>query len=127
MITTYYCEPGVKIRLWEKVYAFDQDGRLSTDNEELQSALELSPAFLSGKITREGYPYDRAYKLYSHVLNEFIWVVRDREKFNHLKGIVYDAKEIIKLKSMDLTSDELKKVHEVKKVFGASMESEQNN
>lgn len=73
-------------------------------------------------------PLRVAVKLYSPILEGYLWVVQDRERWPHLKGgdvPVYDAEEIMELEGKGLTPDELKVVHETKKVFkGTRINSE---
>lgn len=98
-----------------------------------QSEMELQPGQIitlphdiairllnEGKIT----PIEKvAYKVWSEILQAYLWVVADDEDIKALRaeGIseaVYTADEIEKLKGIDKGS--LKAVHKVKKVFESS-------
>jgi len=127
---TYLYKPGVKIRLWEKVYSFDRDGRLITDDETLQSAIEKSPPFQAGEIMKEVKPLRVAVKIYSTILGGYLWVVQDRERWPHMEGgdvPLYDAQEIRELQEKNPSKEELKAVHEIKKVFKGSTVTDNQN
>lgn len=70
-----------------------------------------------GKIT----PIEKvAYKVYSEILQTYLWVVDTDEDMHSLRGhgiseAIYTADEIKRLKGMD--KDSLKAIHKVKEVF----------
>lgn len=113
-------KPGFKFRIRENVYAFNEKGLFSTEEESLKKVLEKSPPFLSGEMKKKIEPLRVAVKVYSHILGGYLWVVQDRECWPHLEGgdvPVYDAQEIQELKGKGLTPEELKFLHETKKAF----------
>jgi len=64
-----------------------------------------------------------AYKVYSEILEAYLWVVETDEDMHSLRGQetqepIYTIKECSKLKSIDRAA--LKDIHEVKKVFEKS-------
>lgn len=70
-----------------------------------------------GKITPIGRV---AYKVYSEILQAYIWVVQDDKNMEALKSkgvseAVYTADEIERLKEVD--KDHLKAIHKVKETF----------
>ena len=74
-----------------------------------------------GKIT----PVEKiAYKVYSQILQDYLWVVSDEGDMRALRAsvnvteVIYTAAEISKLKSMD--KEGLKAVHSVKEAFPKS-------
>lgn len=71
-----------------------------------------------------------AYKLYSEILQDYLWVVADDEDIKALKAsenvteAIYTADEVRKLKDTD--KEGLKAVHRVKEVFEDSKVEEVN-
>lgn len=127
MNTIFEYKPGFKFRIREDVYAFNENGLFSTEEESLKEVLEKSPPFLSGEMKKKSEPFRIAVKLYSHILDGYLWVVQDSNDWPGLKEKeepVYDAKEIKELQGMDLTPEELKAVHEVKKAFKGTIQGQ---
>ena len=74
-------------------------------------------------IEAQKSPLRVAVKMYSPILEGYLWVVQDRESWPHLESMdvpVYDAGEIQELEGKGLTPSELKALNETKKVFKGS-------
>lgn len=81
---------------------------------------EAMPLIEAGIITPEGRV---AYKVYSNILQSFLWVVQDDAGAEELRaegitGAVYTGHEIAELRGLD--REGLKAVHNVKTVFEKS-------
>jgi hypothetical protein len=71
-----------------------------------------------------------AVKLYSPLLGGSLWVVQDRERWPNLEGgevPVYDVQEIQELTEKRVTLEELKAAHEVKKIFKATIQGQEEH
>ncbi len=125
MHSTYTYMPVFKFKVHDKVYAFQENGTFITADKIIQTALEKSPPYISGEMTKKE-PLRVAVKIYSPILEGYLWVVQDRDKWHCLGGEqepVYDAGEISELKRHNPTPDELRAAHEVKKTFGGVITS----
>jgi len=122
MEATYHYKPNVKVKLWDEVYEFDSEGRLSTGDRRLQTAIESSEVYRSGRI-RKYEPLRVAVKVYSPVLEGYLWVVQDGKNWLMLLESgepVYDAEEISELERTSPSPEVLRAAHDVKKVFSGS-------
>lgn len=127
MLRTYTHKPGFKFQVFDKVYAFQEDGTFTTTDEIMQTALEQSRYFRAGEMTFKEEPLRVAVKIYSPILEGFLWVVQDSGDWPHLheNGVpVYDAGEIRELKRLRLSPDELRAACNVKKVFKGQLFAE---
>ncbi len=66
------------------------------------------------------------YKIYSKILDEYLWVAANDEELKKLIGegtteVIYTQDEILKLFSLNLSDDAIKKIHSVKKTFRGSV------
>ena len=69
------------------------------------------------------HPLRVAVKMYSPILEGYLWVVQDAEDWPRLKEAgdpVYDAREIRELEGKGLPPEMLKAAHEAKRAFKGS-------
>jgi hypothetical protein len=121
---TYQYKPGFRFKFKEQVYSFGADGLFTTDDRQIQAALEKCRPFISGEMKRQAEPLRYAVKIYSPILGGYLWVVQDKEAQPNIiseEVPVYEADEIEELGRLKgLTHEELRLVHEAKKVFKGS-------
>ena len=128
MNTFFIYKPGFKFKIRDDVHAFNENGLFATEDELLQTVLEKSPPFISGDMKKKIEPLRVAVKIYSPILEGYLWVVQDTDDWPHLRcgdAPVYDAHEIRELEARKLSPDELKVAHEVKKVFKGTIQGKE--
>ncbi|ODS33671.1 MAG: hypothetical protein SCARUB_01191 [Candidatus Scalindua rubra] len=101
--------------------------KTSKGNMELKPGqMVLLPHNVATQLLRQGKikQIRKQYKIYSKVLNDFLWVVATEQELREMldedpEMVVYTFKEISKLDE-NISKDVLRKIHSVKKIFPGS-------